>query len=163
MNQLPHEAESLNEARQGRSMVVALMAIAGITAAWFSGAREAFWVAVLVLVTDLFLVALIAIVAEQITTAEPRKRWQLSLGKLLQLTAATGVYLGIARSACLNSIPGSGRMDITDRMTFLVVISILVAISFPVILSACEGLIWVLVDVRKANARRSRDDRRRTH
>ena len=163
MNQLPQNPEprneSLNEARQGRSMVIALMAIVGITAAWFSGAREVFWVAVLVLVTDLFLVVLLAIVAEQMTTAETRKRWQLSLGKLLQLTAAICIYLGLARNAYLNSIPTGHRMDAGSWIVVLVAAAMFVVVSFPVILSVCESLIWMLVDVQKIHVRRKTHER----
>ena len=153
-----------NEARRLQSMAIALMAVAGITAAWFSGEHETFWVAVLVLATDLFFVTLLAIIAEQMTTLEARKRWQLSLGKLLQVTAAMGIYLGVARFAYLNSLPVGRRMGDSGGMDFMwIIVAILVFVSFPVILTACEGLIWMLVEVQKTYARRNTDDRTRTH
>jgi enamine deaminase RidA (YjgF/YER057c/UK114 family) len=139
---------SEHDARRQRFAISAALAICGLSGVWLSESREVYWLAGLILASDIFLVALLVILAEQIASAKARERRQLSLKKFFLVTAAICAYLSLARVAGTNLLIGQQPSAIA-WLAIAAYTGIYVVVSFPIVLSLCEGLVWLLVGYQK--------------
>lgn len=114
-----------------------------------SDSYSAYWMAALVLATDILLLALIVILAEQVSSFIARERRQFSLQKIFLLTAAICIYLGFARLACWQLLSSESGISKIEWRAVLILVLLSVIVSFPVALVLGEGFVWFLVDYQK--------------
>jgi len=108
---------------------------------WFGDGL--FLAPIAILLTDLLLVALIVLFADQLVTNSSRERRQFGISKMLQLTAVFAVYFAALRAAQQLAVDDDMLAKHPLELTVLVIFGIV--LTFPLMLIACEAAMWMTV------------------